>query len=898
MSTEQQTLSLNGREVAFQAGETILETARRNGVYIPTICHMEGLAATAACRICVVEDASSGKLLTACSTPARENMTLLTESKRVVSSRKNTLELLLASGKHDCILCPAVGECTLLDLAYRYSVTGTSFPRQIPPYDLEAVNPFILRDFSKCILCGRCVRACQEIQVNNAISIGYRGKQSKIVAAGDRPLKDSDCVFCGECVQSCPTGALVAKDARFRPRLWETEKVRTTCPYCGVGCQMNLHVKDNQIHRVTGVDSVLPNEGSLCVKGRYGFDFVSSPERLAQPLIREDGRFREASWDEALDACAAGLKESISRYGPDSSAVLSSARVTNEENYLVQKFARAVLGTNNIDHCARLCHSSTVAGLGEVFGSGAMTNSIADIEKADVFLVTGSNTTESHPVLSHRVKRAVKKNGAKLIVADPRRIPLVDFAHVWLRQNLGTDIAWINGMMNVILEEGLYDHDFVAQRTLGLEELKAVVAAYTPEAVKETTGIEPEELRKAARLYAGAESASILYAMGVTQHVCGTNNVKSLANLAMLCGQIGREGSGVNPLRGQNNVQGACDMGALPNVYPGYQKVADPEARKAMASKWGVSSLPDSVGLKVTEMFPKALDGSLRAMYVVGENPVLSDADSGHVRQALESLDFLVVQDIFLTETAQYADVVLPACSFAEKEGTFTNTERRVQRVRRALQPIGSSLPDSQIVTRLAERLGMVWSYPDSSAIMEEVASLTPQYGGIEYCRLEDEGLHWPCWNPQHPGTPILHCDEFACGQGRFQALEASSPAETIDEHYPLWLTTGRLLYQYHTGTMSRKSQGLNALAGTCLVEIAPQDADAYDLSDGDPVTVSSRRGSIRATVSMTRSAVPGTIFIPFHYAEAAANVLTNSQTDPVSGIPEFKACAVQLSSS
>jgi len=895
MATEQQTLSLNGQEVTFQAGETILETAHRNGVFIPTICHMEGLTATAACRICVVEDVSSGKLLTACSTPARENMALLTESRRVVSSRKQTLELLLASGKHDCILCPAVGECTLLDLAYRYSVTGTSFPRQIPPHDLEAVNPFILRDFSKCILCGRCVRACQEVQVNNAISIGYRGKQSKIVAAGDRPLKDSDCVFCGECVQSCPTGALVAKDAWFQPRPWETEKVRTTCPYCGVGCQMNLHVKDNQIHRVTGVDNVLPNEGSLCVKGRYGFDFVSSPERLTQPLIKEDDRFREASWDEALGACAAGLKETVSRHGPDSTAVLSSAKMTNEENYLVQKLARAGLGTNNIDHCARLCHSSTVAGLGEVFGSGAMTNSIADIEKADVFLVTGSNTTESHPVLSSRVKRAVTRHGAKLIVADPRRIPLVDFAHVWLRQNLGTDIAWINGMMSVILEEGLYDHDFVTQRTLGLEELKAAVEGYTPEAVQATTGIEPEALRAAARLYAGAESASILYAMGVTQHVCGTDNVKSLANLAMLCGQIGREGSGVNPLRGQNNVQGACDMGALPNVYPGYQKVADPEARKAMASKWGVSSLPDSVGLKVTEMFPKTLEGSLRAMYIVGENPALSDADSGHVRQALEALDFLVVQDIFLTETAQYADVVLPACSFAEKEGTFTNTERRIQRVRRALQPIGSSLPDSQIVTRLAERFGMNWSYPDSAAIMEEIASLTPQYGGIDYCRLENEGLHWPCWNPQHPGTPILHCDEFACGLGRFQAQEASSPAETIDEHYPLWLTTGRLLYQYHTGTMTRKSQGLNTLAGTCLVEIAPQDAEANNLSDGDPVTVSSRRGSIQASVSVSRVAVPGTIFIPFHYAEAAANVLTNPQTDPISGIPGFKACAAQL---
>ena len=892
---DQWMMTMNGHNATFQEGETILDVAGRQNVFIPTLCHIQGLTASGACRICVVEDVQSGKLLTACSTPARRNMAVSTDSKRVIASRKNTLELLLASGQHDCLLCPANGECVLQDLAYRYQVAGTAYPRQVPPYDLEAVNPFILRDFTRCILCGRCVRACQEIQVNNAISIGYRGKASKIVAAGDRPLRDSDCVFCGECVQACPTGALVPKDARFRPRPWETEKVRTTCPYCGVGCQMFLHVKDNEIHRVTGVEGVLPNEGSLCVKGRFGFEFVHSKERLTTPLIREKGQLREASWDEALDACASGLKRAIEDHGPDAIGVLSSARATNEENYLVQKLTRAVLGTNNIDHCARLCHSSTVSGLGQVFGSGAMTNSIADIERAEVILVTGSNTTESHPVLSIRVKRAVTQRGAKLIVVDPRRIPLVRFAHVWLRQNLGTDIAWINAMMQVILEEELYDGEFIASRTQGLDELRAAVAGYTPELVQEMTGIDPGDIRAAARLYAGAGAATILYTMGITQHVCGTDNVKSLANLAMLCGHIGIEGGGVNPLRGQNNVQGACDMGALPNVYPGYQRVADPVLREKMAARWGAASLPADEGLKVTEMFPRALEGDLRAMYIVGENPVLSDADSNHVRQALEKLDFLAVQDIFLTETAHYADVVLPACTFAEKEGTFTNTERRVQRVRRAIEPLGSSLPDSEIVTRLAERFGVSWSYPDSSAIMEEVASLAPQYGGIEYCRLEDEGLHWPCWGPEHTGTPILHCDAFACGLGRFQPLEASPPVESVDEAYPLWLTTGRILYQYHTGTMTRKSKGLNALARECFVEMAPEDALAHDLHDGDVVRVTSRRGSIEVRVSVSRTAVPGTVFIPFHYAEAAANVLTNPQTDPVSGIPEFKACAVQL---
>ncbi len=892
--SEEQTLTMNGQTVDFQQGESILDVAERHGIFIPTLCHIKGLSSSAACRICVVEDERSGDLLTACHAPPRKGMTLQTESKKVIDSRKTTLELLLASGNHDCLLCPAAGECTLQDLAYMYQVPGTKFTRQVPPYEMETVNPLILRDFSKCVHCWRCVRACQEIAVNNAISIGYRGKTSKIVAAGDRALKDSDCVFCGECVQACPTAALVPKDARFRPRTWHTTKVRTTCPYCGVGCQMHLHVKDNRIHKITGAENTPPNQGSLCVKGRFGFDFVNSPQRLKTPLIKENGQFREADWEEAMQACASGLEKARNTHGADSLGVLSSAKVTNEENFLLQKFTRAVLGTNNIDHCARLCHSSSVAGLGQVFGSGAMTNPIHDIEKADVILITGSNTTESHPVLSSRVKRAVSFHGAKLIVVDPRKIPLVDYAHVWLRQNPGSDIAWINAMMQVILEEGLENREFVDSRTQEIEELEKVVGGYTPEKVQEITGIDPEDLRRAARLYAGAQAASTLYTMGITQHVRGTDNVKSLANLAMLCGHIGKEGSGVNPLRGQNNVQGACDMGALPNVYSGYQPVTDEEARSKMERAWA-ATLPSAAGLKVTEMMPRAVEGDIRAMYIMGENPVLSDADSDHIRKALQSLDFLVVQDIFLTETAQYADVVLPACTYAEKEGTFTNTERRIQRVRQALEPLGHSRTDSQIIVDLAKRMGAPWQYESSAQIMQEIASVTPQYGGIEYGRIQEQGLHWPCCDSGDPGTPILHCNEFTCGLARFQPQEHSPPAEVPDGEYPLWLTTGRILYQYHTGTMTRKSNGLNALAGECLVEISPEDAQSHHLQQGDTASVATRRGSIQARIHISESARPGTIFLPFHYAEAAANILTNPQTDPVSGIPEFKACAAKI---
>jgi formate dehydrogenase alpha subunit len=537
-----------------------------------------------------------------------------------------------------------------------------------------------------------------------------------------------------------------------------------------------------------------------------------------------------------------------------------------------------------------------VAGLAAAFGSGAMTNTVADIEQADVILITGSNTTENHPVLSSVVKRAVTVKGAKLIVVDPRRIRITRYADKWLRQNLGTDVAWINGLMHVIIKEGLHAKQFIENRTEGFDELQETVEKFTPDTVEQITGIPAQEIIDAARLYANAERGSILYCMGITQHTTGTDNVKSLANLAMLCGNMGIEGGGVNPLRGQNNVQGACDMGGLPDVYSGYQKVIDPAARQRMAEAWNVDQLPDQPGLQATQMIPAAHDGTLKALYIIGENPLVSDPDVNHVEKSLNNLDFLVVQDIFLTETAKLADVVLPTACYAEKDGTFVNTERRVQRVRKAVDPPGESRGDWEIICEIAARMGYSMTYDSSRQIMEEISKVTPSFAGISYDRIEHEGIHWPCPTAEHPGTPILHREQFTRGKGLFHAIDYIEPAEMIDDEYPLYLTTGRLLYQYHTGTMTMRTAGLNEIAPEAFVEISPQDARKFKMEQGALVNIASRRGNIQARIKISRKAVTGTVFIPFHYAAAAANRLTNAALDPISGIPEYKVCAVKVS--
>ena len=896
-------ITIDGKQISAEKGANLLVTARENGINIPSLCFLEKLSPTAACRMCIVKIEGRRGLVTACSTAVEEGLRVTAFDGEIEEFRKTTLELHLAEHDYDCPVCDANGECELQDLAYRYDL-GVEKNRTIPglpmsgrdgtihlPYD--KTSPVLEYEAAKCIRCGRCIGACDEIQEKGVLGFLHRGYYT-FISPEFGEWKDSSCDGCGECVQACPTAALTEKALVERIRPFDAEqKVTTTCVYCGVGCQLDMWVKNNRVVRVRGAEK-RPNKGRLCVKGRFGYEFIHSPERLTRPLVKRNGEFFETDWDEALDLVASRFKQIQREHGADALAGLSSAKCTNEENYLFQKFVRAVFGTNNVDHCARLCHAPTVAGLGTAFGSGAMTNSIPELADADCILVTGSNVTETHPVTATYIKNAVRK-GAKLIVVDPRKIDLVKYAHIWVRQNPGSDVAWINGIMNVILEEGLHDTSFITERTEGFEAMAETLKQYTPEKVEAISNIPAAKIREIARTYALADASSIVYAMGITQHTTGTDNVLSLANLAMVAGQIGRPSTGVNPLRGQNNVQGAGDMAALPNIFPGYQKVTDPESRKKFEREWSVESLPSEPGLTVTEIMNAALEKQVRGIYIMGENPMLSDPNLQHVEEALEAVDFLVVQDIFLSETARLADVVLPAASFAEKEGTYTNSGRSVLRVRKAVEAPGVAQPDWKIITDIAQRMGYSMAYDSASDIMDEIARVAPIYGGISYRRLETEELHWPCPSADHHGTLFLHKGEFKRGKGKFHPVDYLPPAERPDTQYPLVLSTGRMLYHYHTATMTRRSQPLNTFARDAYVEINGADLEQIGACDGCRVRVITRRGDIEIFARESDRVAPGVVFIPFHFHESPANRLTNDVLDPIAKIPELKVAACRI---
>jgi formate dehydrogenase alpha subunit len=673
------------------------------------------------------------------------------------------------------------------------------------------------------------------------------------------------------------------------------EKISTTCPWCGCGCGLYLHVENNIITGVSPNRNHPVNHGTLCVKGWNCHEFVQHPDRLTTPLIK-DGKtaFKRATWDEALGRTAARLAEIKKQYGPDAIGILGSAKCTNEENFVLMKFARAVIGTNNVDHCARLCHSSTVGGLAAAFGSGAMTNSIDEIKDARVIFAIGTNTTEQHPMIGMHMLEA-RDRGATLIVADPRRTQIAQFSHLHLRHKSGTDVALLNAMMHVIMAEGLVDVSFIRQRTENFDDFEKRVMTYTPEVAERITSVPAEDIRKAARLYATEKRSMLFYSMGITQHITGVDNVRSCANLVMLTAHIGQPMTGLNPLRGQNNVQGACDVGALPDVYTGYQKVVDPASRKKFEFAWS-RPLPEKPGLTLTEMMDAIHEGKIRALYIMGENPVISDPDSSHVREALSKLDFLAVQDIFPSDTAEYAHVIFPAATFAEKDGTYTNTERRVQKIRAAVPPAGESKPDYEIICGLAKLMGYPMDYRASHEIMEEIAILTPSYGGILHHRLDAGfGLQWPCFGMDHPGTPYLHRKKFARGMGAFIPVEFIPPAEPTDDEYPFILTTGRSYFHYHTGTMCRRTATLEREEPECMVELNPADAERLAVRNNDFVNVRSRRGHIEVRARVTGTVPEGIVFIPFHFREAAVNLLTINAVDPNAKIPEFKVCAVAV---
>ncbi len=909
MSKEEQAampveFKLNGRDVVGHANETIIQAAKRYGVEIPHLCYMEGMRPDGNCRACMVEVKGERVLAASCCRKPAKGMEVLTDNARAVASQKMVLELLLSDMPKERHTLNS----ELDTWAAKLQVGKPRFaPRHQPPEDLS--HPGIAVNLDSCIQCTRCLRACREEQVNDVIGYAFRGEHSKIVFDLDDPMGVSTCVACGECVQACPTGALMP--ARKVGLITPDKQVHSVCPYCGVGCQLTYAIKDNKILYVDGRDGP-SNHGRLCVKGRYGFDYVHHKQRLLRPLIRRPGtpkhadftmdpanpleHFREASWEEALDLAAGKLKAIRDRDGGRALAGFGSAKGTNEEAYLFQKLVRTGFGSNNVDHCTRLCHASSVAALLEGIGSAAVSNQVNDVARAEVIFLIGANPVSNHPVAATWIKNAAKR-GAKLIYADPRRSELSRHAAFSLQFKPDTDVALLNAMMHTIVHEGLTNEDFVKSRTLGYEELKKNVAGYSPEAMAPICGIPAGTIREVARLYARSKASMILWGMGISQHIHGTDNARCLIALCLMTGQVGRPGTGLHPLRGQNNVQGASDSGLIPMVFPDYQRVDNNEARARFEKLWG-AGLDPKPGLTVVEIMHAVLDGKIRGMYVMGENPAMSDPDAHHAREALAKLDWLVVQEIFLTETCYLADVILPATAWPEKDGTVTNTDRMVQLGRKALEAPGEAKEDLWIIQEIARRMGLDWNYDGPRDVFNEMRKGMNSIAGITWERLEAEScVTYPCEREGDPGQPVVFVDKFPTptGRAKFVPADIIPAAERPDRQFPFVLITGRQLEHWHTGAITRRASVLDAIEPEPTASLHPLDLDAIGAKAGDVITVESRRGIISLYARADDGTPRGAVFVPFCFYEAAANLLTNPALDPIGKIPEFKYCAVKV---
>jgi formate dehydrogenase major subunit len=911
--TDKITFTLDGRTVEASADETIWQVAEREGIDIPHLCWLPepGYRADGNCRACMVEIEGERALAASCIRTPTEGMVVNSANDRAKTARKMVIELLMSDQPERAKAHDPTSR--LWQTADDLGVGSSRFPERSTPSP-DVSHPAMAVNLDACIHCNLCVRACREVQVNDVIGMAYRSNEAKIVFDMDDPMGASTCVACGECVQACPTGALMPATLVDENQVGDVEidrEVDSVCPYCGVGCQITYHIRDDKIRYVSGRNGPA-NENRLCVKGRFGFDYISHPDRLTVPLIRKEGvpkrvgddidpanpftHFREASWEEALDLAAKGLRDTRDRLGPSALAGFGSAKGSNEEAYLVQKLVRTGFGTNNVDHCTRLCHASSVAALMENIGSGAVTAPFTAVKDSDVIIVIGANPTENHPVAATYFKQAAK-DGKTLIVMDPRGQALKRHATHMLQFKPGADVAMLNAIMHVILEEGLYDQQYIQAHTEGFEAMKTHLEGFDPEAMSAVCGIDAETLRIVARKFATAQRSIVFWGMGVSQHVHGTDNARCLISLVLMTGQVGRPGTGLHPLRGQNNVQGASDAGLIPMVFPDYGAVGNDTIRQRFEDLWG-QKLDPNPGLTVVEIMDAVHAGEIHGMYIMGENPAMSDPDAAHARAGLAKLDHLVVQDLFLTETAKYADVVLPASAWAEKDGTVTNTNRQVQRGRVALPLPGDARQDWWIIQEIANRIGLDWGYESPADVFAEMKQGMNSFDNITWDRLsEEDAVTYPCDAPDRPGNEIVFAESFPTisGRGKFTPAEVVPPDELPDQDFPMVLTTGRQLEHWHTGSMTRRASKLDALEPEANASLHPKELRRLGVAPGELIKVETRRGSIELMARADRAVAEGMIFIPFCYAEAAANILTNPQLDPFGKIPEFKFCAAKV---